>query len=112
MPSFPLQTCITALGATLQIHAGSYLGRILLGAIRGANDGTSRFVVPVGSEEVHVEMSLKPLNPHIGPDDPLVLNLVEQLACAAEKVRNGRRLEPSCTGPIGTVQNERSLHDA
>ncbi len=88
------------------------LGRILLGAIRGANDGTSRFVVPVGSEEVHVEMSLKPLNPHIGPDDPLVLNLVEQLACAAEKVRNGRRLEPSCTGPIGTVQNERSLHDA
>ncbi len=35
------------------------LGRILLGAIRGAKDGTSRFVVPVGSEEVHVAMSLK-----------------------------------------------------
>ena len=89
-----------------------YLGRIVLGAIRGANDGTSRFFVPVGSEEVHVEMSLKPLNPHIGPDDPLVLNLVEQLACAAEKVRNGRRLEPSSTGLNGTVRNERSLHDA
>ena len=39
------------------------LGRTLLGAIRGAQDGTSRFVVPVGSEEVHVEMSLKPAQP-------------------------------------------------
>ena len=38
------------------------LGRILLGAIRDAKDGTARFVVPVGSEEVHVRMSLKPLN--------------------------------------------------
>ena len=45
-------------------------GGFLLEAIRGAKDGTSRFVVPVGSEEVHVEMSLKPLNPHIGPNDP------------------------------------------
>ena len=66
------------------------LGRILLEAIRGAKDATSRFVVPVGSEEVHVEMSLKPLNPQIGPDDPLVLNLVEQLPCAAEQ--HGQRI--------------------
>ena len=88
------------------------LGRILLEAIRGAKDGTSRFVVPVGSEEVHVEMSLKPLNPHIGPNDPLVLNLVEQLACAAEKVRNGLRLEPSSAGPNSTVQDEWPLADA
>ena len=68
------------------------LGRILLGAIRSAKDGTGRFVVPVGSEEVHVEMSLKPLNPHVSPDDPIVLNLMSQVAKAADKVRNsGRR---------------------
>ena len=88
------------------------LGRILLGAIRDAKDGTARFVVPVGSEEVHVRMSLKPLNSNIGPDDPLVLNLVEQLACAAEKVRNSRRLEPSSSGSNGTDRGERSIHDA
>ena len=79
------------------------LGRILLGAIRGAKEGAGRFVVPVGWEEVHVEMSLKPLNPHVSPDDPIVLNLVEQLARAAETVRNGRWLEPSSAGPNGTV---------
>ena len=88
------------------------MGRILLGAIRGANDGTSRFVVPVGSEEVHVEMSLKPLNPHVRADDPIVLNLIEQLACAAEKVRNGLRLGPSAGGSNGTVQHKRALHNA
>ena len=67
-------------------------GRILLGAIRAANDGTSRFVVPVGSEEVHVEMSLKPLNPHVSANDPIVLNLMSQVAEATDKVRNsGRR---------------------
>ena len=88
------------------------LGRILLGAIRGARDGTRRFVVPVGSEEVHVEMSLKPLNSHVSADDPIVLNLIEQLACAAEKVRNGQRLGPSAGGSNGTVQNERAFHNA
>ena len=84
------------------------LGRILLGAIRSAKDGTGRFVVPVGAEEVHVEMNLKPLNPHTGADDPFVLNLVEQMACAAEKVWNGRRLGPSSSGSNGSVRNERS----
>ena len=88
------------------------LGRTLLSAVRAAADGVASFVVPIGTEEVHVEMSLKPLNPHIGPDDPLVLNLVEQLACATEKVRNGRRLEPSPAGPNSTVQGERPFHDA
>ena len=87
------------------------LGRILLGATRGVKDGTGRFVVSVGSDEVHVEISLKPLNPHVGPDDPLVLNLVKQLACPAEKVRNGRRLEPSSAVPTRTVQDERSIDD-
>ena len=68
------------------------LGRILLGAIRGAKDGTSRFIVPVGSEEVHIEMSLKPLNPHVSASDPTVLNLMSQVARAANKVRNsGKR---------------------
>ena len=80
------------------------LGRILLGAIRSAKDGTGRFVVPVGAEEVHVEMNLKPLNPHTGADDPFVLNLVEQMACAAEKVWNGRRLGPSSSGSNGSVR--------
>ena len=88
------------------------LGRILLGAIRGAKDETGRFVVPVGSEEVHVEMSLKPLNPHVSADDPIVLNLIEQLSDAAEKVRNGRRIGPSSGRSNGTVQIERSHHDA
>ncbi len=88
------------------------LGRILLGAIRGAKDETSRFVVPVGSEEVHVEMSLKPLNPHVGPDDAIALNLMSQVASAVEKVRNGRRLEPSSAVPTRKVQDERSIHDA
>ena len=46
------------------------LGRILLGAVGSAKDGTGRFVVPVGSEEIHVEMSLKPLNPQVTPNDP------------------------------------------
>ena len=67
------------------------LGRIVLRAISGAKTKTARFVVPVGTEEAHVEMSLQPLNPHVRPDDPIVLNLIEQLADAAEKVRNGHR---------------------
>ncbi len=72
------------------------LGRILLGAIRSANDGTQRFVVPVGSEEVHVEMTLKALNPHVSPNDPIVLNLMTQVVKAADKVRNrGRRSAPA-----------------
>ena len=88
------------------------LGRILLGAIRGARGGTGRFVVPVGSEEVHVEMSLEPLNPHVEPDDAIALNLMSQVASAVEKVRNGRRLQPSSAVPTRKVQDERSIHDA
>ena len=79
------------------------LRRILLGAIGSAKDGTGRFIVPVGSEEVHVEMSLKPLNPHVSSDDPIVLNLMSQVAKAAEKVRNrGRRsaLESGSNGKV------------
>ena len=75
------------------------LGRILLRAIRGAKDGKARFVVPVGSEEVHVDMSLNPLNPHVDPDDPMVLNLLEQLAGAADKVRNRHRRSTGASGP-------------
>ena len=75
------------------------LGRILLRAIRGAKDGKARFVVPVGSEEVHMDMSLNPLNPHVYPDDPMVLNLLEQLADAADKVRNRHRRSAGASGP-------------
>ncbi len=67
------------------------LGRILLGAIRGTKDGTRRFVVPVGSEEVHVEMGLKPLRSYVRASDPVVLNLMAQVAEAADKVRTRRR---------------------
>ena len=80
------------------------LGRILLGAIRGAKDGTSRFVVPVGSEEVHVEMSLKPLNPHVSANDPIALNLMPQVAEAADKVRTRHRRKTAAS-----VANEREI---
>ena len=76
-------------------------GRIILGAVAGARDKTGRFVVPVGTEEVHVEMSLKPLNPHVRADDPIVLNLMEQLTKAAERVSGVRRCEATpSTGSI------------
>ncbi len=80
------------------------LGRIILGAIGNAKDKTARLVVPVGSEEVHVDMSLKPLNPHVGPDDPMVLNLLGQLADAVDKVRNRYRRNSAASGP-----NERRI---
>ena len=70
------------------------LGGILLRAIRGAKDGRGRFVVPIGSEEVHVEMSLKPLNPHVGASDPIVLNLMAQVAEAADKARTRHMRKP------------------
>ena len=72
------------------------LGRTILRAIQGAKDKAARFVVPVGTEEVHVEMSLKPLNSHVGPNDPIVLSLMDELSQAAETVRNRyRRDTPS-----------------
>ena len=74
------------------------LGRIILGAIQGAKDQAARFVVPVGTEEVHVEMSLQPLNPHVSPNDPIALSLLEQLAQAAETVRNRYRRDTSSHG--------------
>ncbi len=77
------------------------LGRILLRAVRSAKDETGRFIVPVGSEEVHVEMCLKPLNPHIRPDDPIVLNLMSQVANAVDKVRNSGRQSALDPGPNG-----------
>ena len=91
------QNAIVSMRETLEQD----LGRILLGAIRGAKDGTSRFVVPVGSEEVHVEMSLKPLNPHVSASDPSVLNLMAQVAKAADKVRNRGRRSAFESGSIG-----------
>ena len=89
------QNAIVSMRQTLEQD----LGRILLRAVRGANDGTARFVVPVGSEEVHVEMSLKPLNPHVRPDDPMTLNLLGQLADAIGRVRNRHRQNTAASGP-------------
>ncbi len=80
------------------------LGRIPLGAIRGAKDGTGRLVVPVGSEEVHVEMSLKPLDPRVSANDPVVLNLMAQVAKAADKVRTRHRRKTA-----SSVANEREI---
>ena len=80
------------------------LGRIILRAVGNAKDKTARFVVPVGTEEVHVEMSLKPLNPHVGADDAIVLNLMDQLSKAAARVRHdrGREPTPSANGAVLT----------
>ncbi len=36
-------------------------------------------------------MSLKPLNPHVSPDDPIILDLMSQVAMAVDKVRNSGR---------------------
>ena len=84
------------------------LGKILLGAVRSAKDGTGRFVVPVGSEEVHVEMSLKPLNPHVSASDPIVVNLMAQVAKAADKVRNRGRRRAFESGSNGIVADRLS----
>ena len=80
------------------------LGRIILRAVGNAKDKTTRFVVPVGTEEVHVEMSLKPLNPHVGANDPIVLNLMDQLSRAAARVRRewGREHTPGASGAVLT----------
>ena len=63
------------------------LGRMALEAIQNATDNTARFIIPVGSQEVHLEMSLHPLNSYPNPPDPSVLHLQSQLAGALEKVR-------------------------
>lgn len=39
------------------------MGRTILRGVRGGEDSTARFVVPVGTEEVDVKMSLKPPRP-------------------------------------------------
>ena len=85
------QNAIVSMRQTLEQD----LGRIILRAVGNAKDKTARFVVPVGTEEVHVEMSLKPLNPHVGANDPVVLNLMDQLSKAAERVRHDRRRKPT-----------------
>ena len=63
------------------------LGRIVLRAIHGSKHNAASFVVPVGSEEVHVQMSLRPFNGKADPNDPTVLNLVGQIQDAVDTVR-------------------------
>ena len=94
------QNAIVSMRQTLEQDLRSILPR----AVRSAKDGTALLVVPVGSEEVHVEMSLKPLNPHVRPNDPMILNLLDQLADAVDKVRNSHRRKSA-----GLGANEREI---
>ena len=80
------------------------LGMILLRAVRRAKDGTARFVVPVGMEEVHVEMSLKPLNSYVSPNDAMVVNLLNQMANTVDKVRNSYR-----RSAVGSGANQKGV---
>ena len=68
------------------------LGHIVLKAIRNASNGVGRLVVPIGTEEVHVDMSIHPLNPHVGPDGRVALDLVKQVGEASERVRETGKL--------------------
>ena len=77
----------------------SDLGRILLKAIGNAGDEASRFVVSVGTEEVHVEMALKPLDSRVSPDDPVFIDLACQYFDAYEKVRNRHGTGPLFQNP-------------
>ena len=87
------------------------LGRILLRALRGAKDGTAKFVVPVGTEEVQMEMSLKPLNACVSPNDPMVVNLLNQMADGVDKVRNSYRRSAVYSGANqGCVETVRESH--
>ena len=67
------------------------LGQIILEAIRNAKDGVGRLVVPIGTEEVHVDMSIRPLNPNVGPDDRVAIDLLRQITEASQVVRNRHR---------------------
>ena len=75
--------------AAMERQLAQNLGRILLDAIRGATDKTARFVVPVGTEEVHVEMGLRPLS--TGDVPPFVLDLQAELSSAVERAKNRYR---------------------
>ena len=67
------------------------LGRIVLGAMSAAQNEPAQFVVPLGSDEVHVLISRHPLNPCISPTGPHLLNIREQIAEAEETVRHRHR---------------------
>ena len=56
-----------------------------------------------GSEEVHVQMSLRPRNPIVSPDDPMVVYPIGQVARAAERIRNTGRWIASALGLYGSV---------
>ena len=80
------------------------VGEILLSAMRTAVDGVARFVVPVGTEEVHVEMSLQPLNPDVERSGRRSLDLSARFAEAAEKARSKHRRSPA-----GSYSNEKDV---
>ena len=77
--------------AAFNLELQRKLGRIVLRAMSAAENEPAQFVVPLGSEEVHVMISRRPLNPHISPTDPSLLNIREQFAEAVETVRHRHR---------------------
>ncbi len=77
--------------AAFNLELQRKLGRIVLRAMSAAENEPAQFVVPIGSEEVHVMISRRPLNPHISPTDPSLLNIREQFAEAVETVRHRHR---------------------
>ena len=46
------------------------------------------FIVPVGTEEVHLQIGLRPLSDKADPNDPIVLNLVGQIQDAVHTDKN------------------------
>ena len=77
--------------AAMNLELQRKLGKIVLGAMSAAKDEQAQFVVPLGPDEIHVLISRHLFNPHINPTDPRLLNIREQIAEAAETVRNRHR---------------------
>ena len=76
------------------------LGRTLLRAMGSAGEEATKFVVPIGTRELHVEMSLKPLSPQVSASDVTVIPLLNELARVAESVRRRHaRHANSAAGP-------------
>jgi hypothetical protein len=63
------------------------LGRAVLDAMHRAGICTARTVVPLGELEAHIEISLRPLNPNVSPDDPTFVRVFQQLREAEQRVR-------------------------
>ena len=87
----------------LNLELQRKLGRTVLRAMSATENDPAQFVVPLGSDEVHVRISRHPLNPHISPTDSRLLNIREQFAEAEETVRNRHRRDN--INPVGPDSN-------